>query len=243
MIIKLNAIDSTNAFLKRLNKEKSLDDYTIVTAKKQTEGRGQRGAYWQTKPGKNLIMSVFKRLPALEGELQFFLSMAVSMAVVRTLEHFKVADVKVKWPNDILSANKKICGILIETYIKSGVMDTAIIGIGLNINQTEFPGLLRATSMKNEVDEDLEIDQIRDYLISQLKYFEQLLANKTLRNDLSVLYHTYLFRILKPSTFENEHGSRFMGFITGVGANGKLKIRLEEAVIKEFGIKEVKLLY
>ena len=62
------------------------------------------------------------------------------MAVVHTPENFNISDIKIKWPNDILSANKKNCGILIESYLKSGIIDTAIIGIGLNVNQNNFPG-------------------------------------------------------------------------------------------------------
>lgn len=171
MIIKLNAIDSTNAFLKRLIQEKQLPDYTVVTARKQTEGRGQMGTSWQTEPDKNLIASVFKKVSCIESDSQFLLSMAVSLAVIKTLEHFEIPDLKVKWPNDILSANKKICGILIETFIKQGVMDAAIIGIGLNVNQVNFPGLSSATSMQNQKGKEYEIEVVRDQLVTQLAYF------------------------------------------------------------------------
>ncbi|XLS28291.1 biotin--[acetyl-CoA-carboxylase] ligase [Flavobacteriaceae bacterium M23B6Z8] len=243
MIIKLNAIDSTNAFLKRLIQEKELPDYTVVTAEKQMEGRGQMGTSWQSEPYKNLVASVFKRISCVESDSQFLLSIAVSLAVVRTLEHFKIPDLKIKWPNDILSANKKICGILIETLIKQGSMDAAIIGIGLNVNQVNFPGLPSATSMKIACGKEYELDEVRDQLLFQFTHFADSWSDHSIKNELEEMYLSYLFRYLKPSTFENTTGEKFMGFIEGVAKSGKLKIRLEDEVIKEFDIKEVKLLY
>ena len=243
MIIKLNAIDSTNAFLKRLNQEKNLNDYTVVTADKQSEGRGQRGAIWQSEPYKNLIMSVFKRSLQLNGNAQFYLSMAISMAVVRTLENFNIPAIKIKWPNDILSANEKICGILIESYLKSGIIDTAIIGIGLNVNQCNFPGLPKATSLKKQMNRDFDLVEIRNVLLAKIKDYVKMLENEVLRNKLKQEYLSYLFRINKPSTFENTQGAVFMGFITGVAGNGKLIVRMEDNLLEEFAAKEIKLLY
>ena len=243
MIIKLNAIDSTNAFLKRLNQEKNLKDYTVVTADKQSEGRGQRGAIWQSEPYKNLIMSVFKRSLQLNGNAQFYLSMAMSMAVVRTLENFNLPAIKIKWPNDILSANEKICGILIESYLKSGIIDTAIIGIGLNVNQCNFPGLPKATSLKKQMNRDFDLVEIRNVLLAKIKDYVKMLENEVLRNKLKQEYLSYLFRINKPSTFENTQGAVFMGFITGVAGNGKLIVRMEDNLLEEFAAKEIKLLY
>lgn len=243
MILKLNAIDSTNAFMKRLINEKSLDDYTVVVTAKQTEGRGQMGAIWQSEPFKNLIMSVFKRVPYLDVNKQFFLSICVSIAVINTLKNFGIKDLYIKWPNDILSANKKICGILIETVIKEGAMYSAIAGIGLNVNQVTFPGLPNATSMNKLTERVFDIDMILHELLKQLKYSGGMLESENSRKELKAIYLQYLFRLNKPSTFEDNSGKRFMGLIKGVDDTGKLIILLEDDTSKAYDIKEIKLLY
>ena len=146
-IIKLNAIDSTNTYLKDLSTTILPKDYTVVVAELQTNGRGQMGAQWNAEEGKNLTASVFKRLPLFNVGEQFYISMAVSLAIIKALRSFKIPQLRIKWPNDILSANTKLCGILIENVIKSNNLQGSIIGFGLNVNQKIFNNLPQASSM------------------------------------------------------------------------------------------------
>ena len=143
-IIKLDAIDSTNAYLKQISSAETLEDYTVITAKQQTNGRGQMGKHWHSKAGENLTFSVFKRLNGLSFSNQFYLSIVIALALHKTLTLYNVPNLFVKWPNDILSANKKIAGILIENVVKQNKLDYSIIGIGLNVNQTIFNDLSKA---------------------------------------------------------------------------------------------------
>ena len=145
-IIKLDATHSTNLYLKKLSVEKQLEDFTIVVTEDQFEGRGQRGAVWQSEKGKNLTFSIFKRIGDLAIGHQFAIGMCTALAVYNCLDEYGVPDLKVKWPNDILSGQKKICGILIENTFASGTIKSAIIGIGLNVNQTNFDGMEKASS-------------------------------------------------------------------------------------------------
>ena len=117
-IIKLDAIDSTNTFLKAISSADVLEDYTVIVAKQQTNGRGQMGNKWESDSGLNLTFSVFKRIKGLTFSNQFYLSIVVALALYKTLKSFNVPRLYVKWPNDILSANKKIAGILIENVVK-----------------------------------------------------------------------------------------------------------------------------
>jgi BirA family biotin operon repressor/biotin-[acetyl-CoA-carboxylase] ligase len=107
-IIKLNAIPSTNTYLKDLAKTCVLKDYTVVVTSKQTKGRGQVETLWHSQPNKSITLSVFKRFNGLQISQQWYVSMAVSLAVFNTLKHFKTPEISIKWPNDIMSRSKKM---------------------------------------------------------------------------------------------------------------------------------------
>src|SRR5690606_22019676 len=147
-VIKLNAIDSTNSYLRRLSHEESLEDYTVVTAEHQTEGRGQMGTVWNSENSKNLMFSVFRDTSKIQLEHPFLISMVTSLAILKALQRFSISRLSIKWPNDILSEDKKICGILIESVIKQNSLSNTIIGVGLNVNQTDFKNLPKASSLK-----------------------------------------------------------------------------------------------
>ena len=105
-LIKLDAIDSTNEFLKGLSNKQELENFTVVTAENQTKGKGQMGAVWASEAGKNLIMSVL-----VKGFLSdiceiYNLNIAVSLAVINVLETSKITGLIIKSPNVILSYNK-----------------------------------------------------------------------------------------------------------------------------------------
>ncbi|MCB0461518.1 MAG: biotin--[acetyl-CoA-carboxylase] ligase [Flavobacteriaceae bacterium] len=240
-IIKLNAIDSTNSYLRQLCNEKTLKDYTIVVAKHQTQGRGQMGTVWDSEKGKNLMFSLFKDLSMHDVEFPFYLCMAISLAIVKTFKVLNIPDLSIKWPNDILSADKKICGILIENVIKSKLNST-IIGIGVNVNQTEFKNLPKASSLKSITGVHYDLDEILHSIINDTKYYSLLLQEEKY-DAVKTEYENLLFRKNKPSTFKNVEGEMFSGFIKGVTKYGKLQVLLEDEIVKKFDLKEIELLY
>ena len=241
-IIKLDAIDSTNTFLKEISSVETLEDYTVVVANKQENGRGQMGKVWQSKSGENLTFSVFKRVKGLEFSNQFYLSIVTALALYNTLKSYNVPNLFVKWPNDILSANKKIAGVLIENVVKQNRLEYSIVGIGLNVNQTEFNNLSSATSLKNNTGKTFNLDEVLHKFLTEFK-----IAYKSLESDtfeaLKIDYESKLFRKNKPSTFKNAEGSLFSGFIKGISSNGNLIVLLEDEVIEEFNLNEITLLY
>src|SRR3954467_14213148 len=99
-LIKLDAIDSTNDFLKALASQDELDNFTVVTAENQTKGKGQMGSKWQSESGKNLIMSALVKDFLYDNEQFFNLSIIVSLAVIETLNSLDIPDLSIKWPND-----------------------------------------------------------------------------------------------------------------------------------------------
>ncbi|MFD0779385.1 biotin--[acetyl-CoA-carboxylase] ligase [Flavobacterium myungsuense] len=146
-VIKLDAIDSTNEYLKDLIGKQLVDNFTIVTAENQTKGKGQMGSVWNSEIGKNLIMSILIKDFIFDISKIFNLNIAFSLAVINALEERKIPKVSIKWPNDIMSDTKKIGGILIENSIKSDGTISSVVGLGLNVNQTYFQDLPKASSL------------------------------------------------------------------------------------------------
>lgn len=237
-IIKLNAIDSTNTFLKDMVSKMSIDDFTVVVAKTQTKGRGQMNSEWVVEEGKNLTFSVFCRFEALRIENHKYLNFCVSLSVLEALKEIEIPNLTVKWPNDILSGNKKIVGILIENSLKGSNISSSVIGIGINVNQDTFSNELpNASSIKMILNKETDLDTLLETVLFKLKENLELL-----KNEYQLLEENYLKVLYKknvPTMFTNNQNILFMGKIIGVSENGNLQIELEDETIQEFGLKEV----
>ncbi|MDH7444586.1 biotin--[acetyl-CoA-carboxylase] ligase [Aquimarina sp. 2201CG14-23] len=241
-IIKVDAIDSTNTFLRDMNREKYLIKPVCVIAKEQRSGKGQMGTTWQSNTGENLTCSVFMPINDFDIMDQFYISMTVSLAVYDTLNGLILPRLSIKWPNDILSDRSKVCGILIENVVNNGRLRGAIIGIGINVNQCSFENLPLAGSIKQFLGRNIDLDEVSNLLLMKLEYrFSELYKSnfKKLKEE----YESLLFRKNKPSTFLDVKGDSFVGIIQGVTSFGKLQILLEDDVIQDFDLKEIKLLY
>lgn len=241
-IIKLSAIDSTNSYLKRLYQEKKLEDYTVVITEFQKKGRGQMGTNWQSEKGKNLTASVLKKDLHLNLDENFYVSMATSLAIYRALNHLGIPKIKVKWPNDILSEDKKICGILIENIVKKKKLEASVIGIGLNVNQTKFKGLPRASSLKLINGRHIPVDEVLKSILKFLKKEFRRIEEGD-RYGIQQEYESLLYRINKPSSFKSKEGEIFAGFIKGVYETGEIKVLMEDEVLNSFGLKEIELMF
>jgi BirA family biotin operon repressor/biotin-[acetyl-CoA-carboxylase] ligase len=241
-ILKLDATDSTNLFLRNLLRSEDPPDYTVVVVDKQLKGRGQMGTVWVSEGGKNLTFSVLRRFDAFGVEHQFVLNIAICMAVSDVLKALGVPNVKVKWPNDIMSGSVKICGILIENVLKGSIIAQSIIGIGLNVNQTIFEGLEKASSLKVITGKDYDLDELLQKILERIQYHLNGIEAKTV-GQLLPAYEEILFRKDKPSTFISPIGDMFVGYVRGVSPSGKLVLELEDEIFKEFDLKEVTLLY
>ncbi|UZH54428.1 biotin--[acetyl-CoA-carboxylase] ligase [Salinimicrobium tongyeongense] len=242
-LIKVSAINSTNSFARELLKENPHLPLTCIVAKKQTQGRGQRGTTWSAEGGKNLTFSVFLPRPNISPVQQFVLSATIATSVISALEKFELPRLKVKWPNDILSANQKLAGILIENIISEGKVTGSIIGVGLNVNQEEFGGLPQAGSMKTVTGKEFRLEEVLDVVLRELeKGFSELSEENS--EEILNTYKNALFRRLVPSTFRDAQGSLFTGMILDVSPSGKLRVQREEKEeVTEFDLKEVSLCY
>jgi BirA family biotin operon repressor/biotin-[acetyl-CoA-carboxylase] ligase len=240
-LIKLDAIDSTNEFMKELSKAQILENFTVVIAENQTKGKGQMGSIWDSESGKNLTMSIFVRDLAVDINHIFTLNVAVALAIHKALETAKIPALSIKWPNDIMSYNFKLGGVLIENNLKSDGSVVSIIGIGLNVNQTNFDNLPKATSMALVSDKLHDKEQILHLIVDNLKNNIKILTSEP--TVLWDLYLRYLFKKGVPMPFKGIEDKNFMGIIQGVSTLGKLKVLLENDSTVEFNLKEVQLLY
>jgi BirA family biotin operon repressor/biotin-[acetyl-CoA-carboxylase] ligase len=240
-LIKLDAIDSTNEFLKGLSNKQELENFTVVTAQNQTKGKGQMGSVWDSEAGKNLVMSVFVKNSLSDVNQIYNLNIAVAISVIQVLEALNIPALTIKWPNDIMSYNFKIGGILIENSIKSDGTVNSIVGLGLNVNQFNFVNLPKASSLavicKTEFDKEALLHSI-------VEKFEKLLIVENLQAD--SLWQTYtncLFKKGIPMPFRDNKDNTFMGIIQGVSPYGQLQVLLEDETVSEYGVKEIQMLY
>ncbi|TDS11604.1 BirA family biotin operon repressor/biotin-[acetyl-CoA-carboxylase] ligase [Maribacter caenipelagi] len=241
-IIKLDATQSTNTYLKELLFEKELEDFTIITTKNQTSGRGQMNAKWESESGKNLAFSMLKHNIDVPIKEVFLVSVSVSLAIIDSLKRLGIPNLSIKWPNDILSGNHKIGGILIENILSGSKIKRSIIGFGLNVNQEVFKKAPHASSLKNIMGTDFDLDLVFYSLIEQLNIY----LNKpiqSLENELYNQYHSLLFKIGEMSTFKNQHNKLFTGTIKKVSNSGKLIVKDENGDFQEYGLKEIQLMY
>ncbi|MCZ7555619.1 MAG: biotin--[acetyl-CoA-carboxylase] ligase [Bacteroidia bacterium] len=138
--IHFASIDSTNTYAKQIAKEDGRHG-TLVTADYQTAGRGRLSRSWNAAPGSNILASLILH-PSRSLEDWGGLPLLAGCAVVRTLNGLADISSEVKWPNDVMAGGKKICGILVESG-SLGSRSWAVVGIGINVNQTHFEGEYR----------------------------------------------------------------------------------------------------
>lgn len=238
-IIKLDAIDSTNTFLKKMAENSLIENFTVLWAKNQTSGRGQIHTKWISKKGKNLTFSVFVRINNLLIKHQKFLNFCVALSVYEALCEMEIPKISIKWPNDIMAGKRKISGILIENSLKGGIIASSVIGIGLNVNQKfTSENKLNAISVKDVIGEETELSIILDIVLKKLEKNLNDLEKKNLK-QLEERYLNVMYKKNIPNMFRTNQNVLFMGKIIGVSPEGKLKIELENETIQEYGIKEV----
>jgi len=176
-LLEFDSLESTNDYLKT-NWDR-LVPFVFVRALNQTKGKGREERVWLSQKGENLTFSFLLKDPKLYERLGI-LSLSCAVAVSRALERFGVANVSIKWPNDVLVNGKKVCGILLEGSLPS----YCVVGIGINVNQTSFDGDYRLpptsialeTGRKTDVGAFYEVvrEELRRLIFDGLKPAESL---------------------------------------------------------------------
>ena len=220
-VIHFDEIDSTNSYLK--NSYKLLDNFTFVTAAYQSKGKGRNNRAWSSNKGENLMFSFLIKDTSLLKKYSA-LSILSAVEVAKSLEAYNFKDVSIKWPNDVLIGDKKVCGILLEGQI----LEYIVIGIGLNVNQKVFPIDLRrpATSLSLEAKKDFDIN------VLERKLFDNIVTSfKNINNNDFMTYlqsHNYLLN-KRVKTIVN--GETFIGEVVGMDYNFNLQIRANDMLL------------
>ena len=240
-IIKLDAISSTNDWLKEKYDKNSCLDGDLIWVNEQTMGRGQNSNKWLSEAGKNLTFSFFKVLKSLKVNDQFIINCSVSTAIIDALKKIHVPNLSLKWPNDILSDDKKICGILIENYIKGDAIVGSIIGIGLNINQTDFNNIKSASSLLNQTGKEFDLEFVLNLLLNSFMESFKFCKSES-KEYLIRKYEKLLFAKNRLSKFE-VNDQTFNATIIGIDLDGKLVLQNEKKEILVFSNSAIKMIY
>jgi BirA family biotin operon repressor/biotin-[acetyl-CoA-carboxylase] ligase len=221
-LITLKEVASTNTFLKdALSKSTPLLEGTVIMAETQYAGRGQTNNSWLSEAGQNLTFSILLNPSFLPVDKQFELNKAVSLALNDVLRNHTGNNAFIKWPNDSYINNKKIGGMLIENIVNGNQIRHAIVGIGLNVNQTNFPSTLKnVTSLKQYLHRDYDLNTLLGEICSAVEArYLQLKAGHYQKLTKEYLERLYLLN--EWSLFKS--GDNFLsGKITGVTELGQL---------------------
>ncbi len=239
LIIELSEIDSTNNYAMRLINEGMAEHGMAILADFQTNGKGQHGNIWQAQESKNLLCSIILDTHGFPLEKQFLLNTMACLAVADTLiQQYLLQDVSIKWPNDIYAGKRKIAGILIENQIRGVSWSHAVIGIGLNINQSNFEDLNRATSILVETKKEFKIKQVNKTLLKWINtYFQKFSQNES---ELLNYYNQLLMHVGEEINFKKNY-EFFKGKLIGVNKDGRIEIEVNSK-IKQFQHREIELI-
>lgn len=226
---------STNTEALQLISENKAREGAVVITDHQTAGRGQRDNRWESEAGQNLTFSVVL-YPDVPVSKQFYLTTIAALAVTDALRNTISKSVKIKWPNDILCMNNKLCGILIQNNLKVNKIQSTVIGIGININQTHF-SYPHATSLSLISGKTIVREEI---LLSLLNFLEKRYVQLR-KEEFANLMSAYLERLYwlqEKRRFADQYGE-FEGIIRGVHEDGQLQVWTGDRM-RSYNFKEIK---
>lgn len=214
------------------------DHFDVIWAESQSAGRGQRGHSWHSDSGLNLTFSVVLNPHFLPIPEQFLLSEVVALALVDTFADYGIA-CRIKWTNDIYVADNKITGVLIEHSLSGTTLHRTIAGIGINVNQLNFPSELpNPTSMRCERGMEFDRREVLDGFMEHLQELYALLEQGH-KSIIEERYRQTMYHLDEPHTYALPCGDSFRATIRGVKASGELRLEHEDGTIREYAFKEV----
>ncbi len=231
-------VDSTNDIAKELIHCCPDSNGIVIRANFQKKGRGRQDHVWESNFGKNLLVSIIINPEKISSSQQFFINALVSTTLRDFLQvlipHIPI---KIKWPNDIYVQNRKIAGILIEHSIIGNIISHTIIGIGVNINQTDFNVFPPPTSLQNETYQQYDIEKVcTNFVEIFLDNFSRFNPN-----DVSSLFKTYtqhLFHIHELHEYLIDK-KKVIAEISGIDSDGCLLMKMENGVLKAFELNSI----
>ena len=240
-MIELNKVDSTTSTSTLMAAEQEKYGHgAVLYCREQTAGRGQRGNSWEAEPGKNLCFSVMMRPKHVAPKDSYYLSMAVSVGLVKALRHVTGLEVELKWPNDVYVGDRKLCGILIENTFSGQTISRSIAGIGINVNQAEFlSDAPNPVSLIQLLGHEFELEpllrQVCEAIMAEVDAIDN---DESLRPELHARYLSMLWRRKGEWLWDDKlRGERIRAAIRTVEPSGTLILDTDPP--RSYAFKEV----
>ena len=211
----------------------------IFVADLQRAGRGRRGRTWESPAGANVYMTMLLR-PEFAPEKAPMLTLIMAMSVAEAIQKVTGISTGIKWPNDLVLSGRKVCGILTEMSVQAGTIEHVVIGVGINVNEQEFPPELQetATFLSSETKEMIErttlISAIEEEFWKYYHKFEEtndLIAFLPIYNERLVNYGREV-RVLEP-------GNEYEAVAEGINKHGELLVRMPDGEMRSVFAGEV----
>lgn len=233
------SVDSTNSWAKRLAEE-GKPSGTVVVADRQTSGKGRRGRSWSTPERMSVPVSILLR-PEFSPEKASMMTLVMGLSVVQAIENVSRLTCSIKWPNDVLISEKKVCGILAELYSQIDNMEYMVVGAGVNANMTEFPDEIKekATSLRMELGRPVERALV---LVSILEAFEKNYEIFLKTQDLRELKNEYILKLININRAVRvlQPYGEFQGTAKGIDDWGNLLVeRADNGIVEQVYAGEV----
>jgi BirA family biotin operon repressor/biotin-[acetyl-CoA-carboxylase] ligase len=238
-MIALDTVSSTNNYAMHLLEEQEIEEGMVIMTKYQSKGRGQDDNHWVSEKGSNLLLSIILYPVFITASEQFILNKVLSLAILDYIKHVThLENSLIKWPNDIYIGQKKVAGILVQNSIQGNRIEHSIAGIGININQVDFPEFEpEATSLKKETNRAFQLKTSANLLFKKIALrYHQLRSGAR-----ETIHWDYLHSLYRFNTWHQyQVGDRkFSAKIIGVNEYGKLVLEETDGSSLECDIKGI----
>jgi BirA family biotin operon repressor/biotin-[acetyl-CoA-carboxylase] ligase len=238
-MITLESVSSTNNYAMHLLEDQKVDEGMVIMTKYQSKGRGQNDNRWISEKGANLLISIILYPVFVPASEQFILNKVLSLAILDFIRHVThMNNSVIKWPNDIYIGTKKVAGILVQNSIQGNRIEHTIAGIGININQEDFPTFEpEATSLKKETSKTFQVKTCANLFFKKIALrYHQLKSGAK-----ETIHWDYLHSLYRFNSWHNyKVGNRiFSAKIIGVNEYGKLVLEEKDGSSMECDIKGI----
>lgn len=237
-LIHEKQMDSTNEAGKRAGRE-GCSHGAVFWADVQTAGKGRRGRSWYSDVAENLYFTILLR-PALTPEKATMLTLVMAYAVAQAINQSTGLEALIKWPNDIVVRDKKVCGILSEMKLTGTNMDYCVIGVGVNVSTQTFAEDIADKATALDMEADVPTDR-ENLLWKILEIFEKEYDEFLVHENLDFMqqeYNELLINRNRPVKVLEPQGE-YEALARGINATGELVVELTDGSIQKVYAGEV----
>lgn len=236
-LVFLQSVDSTNQEVKRLAAQDAPHG-TVVVAEQQLTGKGRLGRVWSSPPGTGIWFSFLLR-PQLPPSKVSGITLAAGLGVCMAIRQYTGLNALIKWPNDVIIGNKKVCGILTEMTAEDNRIDYAVVGIGINVNTKEFDAEIRskATSLSIEAGSDINRAELFKAVLKYVEHYIDLYLTDLEKGILP--QYTGLCATIGRRVRVVRGSNTLEGEAVSIGSHGDLNVRLDGGSIVAVNSGEV----